>query len=180
MDHKNLQYYRSAQKVNQCITRYILMLGDYDISLVHKPRASNKVDALSWHLDYGDGTTDNVQVIALPSMLFAHALEVTDLKRACIQAQQQAAAQLDKWALMYPLNKQEDGSWWCSNEQLVIMADDNLRRGIMTIFHDSNTTGHPGILKTTALISREYWWPQMKQFITKYIQGCTVCQATKL
>ena len=78
-------------------------------------------------------------------------------------------AQLDKWALTYLLNKQDDGSWWHNDNQLVVVADNNLRRGVMAIFHNSNTAGHPRILKTTALIGHEYWWPQMKQFVVKYI-----------
>ena len=104
-DHKNLQYYRSAQKVNRQIACYILTLGDYNIALIHKPGASNKVDALFGRPDYGDGTTDNTQVVALPPTLFARALEATNLEHACIRAQQQHAAQIDKWALTYLLNK---------------------------------------------------------------------------
>ena len=46
-DHKNLQYYRSPQKINRRLACYILTLGDYNIRLIHKPGASNRTDALS-------------------------------------------------------------------------------------------------------------------------------------
>ena len=54
-DHKNLQYYCAAQNVNCHIAHYILTLGDYNITLVHKPGATNCADALSRHPDHDDG-----------------------------------------------------------------------------------------------------------------------------
>jgi len=40
--------------------------------------------------------------------------------------------------------------------------------------------GHPGITKTLALIKPYYWWPSMKNFVTKYVKGCATCQMTKV
>ena len=39
--------------------------------------------------------------------------------------------------------------------------------------------GHPGIAKTPELITREYWWPKMKEDIEKYIKVCHECQVNK-
>ena len=39
--------------------------------------------------------------------------------------------------------------------------------------------GHPGISNTTWAIAHNYWWPNMKQTITDYIKGCTLCQSRK-
>ena len=39
--------------------------------------------------------------------------------------------------------------------------------------------GHPGITKTTWLIGKDYWWPNMKDLITNYIKGCAICQSRK-
>ena len=57
--------------MNHRIARYILTLGNYNIILVHKPGATNHVDALSHRPDYDDGTADNNHTIALPDHLFA-------------------------------------------------------------------------------------------------------------
>jgi len=40
--------------------------------------------------------------------------------------------------------------------------------------------GHPGQWKTIELISQEYWWPGITEFVKAYIQGCTTCQTTKI
>ena len=60
------------------------------------------------------------------------------------------------------------------------MADNALRRGVISLFHDQETAGHPGITKTLQLIAPYYWWPNMKTFITEYIKGCATCQMTKV
>ena len=46
-DHKNLQYYRQPQKINRRVARYINLLVDYHIQLLHKPGATNRADHLS-------------------------------------------------------------------------------------------------------------------------------------
>jgi hypothetical protein len=39
--------------------------------------------------------------------------------------------------------------------------------------------GHPGEYKTQEIVSRNYWWPRMSQFIKAYVSGCATCQETK-
>jgi len=46
-------------------------------------------------------------------------------------------------------------------------------------FHN-NLMGHPGQWKTIELLSREYWWPGITKFVKAYIQGCAICQTTKI
>jgi hypothetical protein len=59
------------------------------------------------------------------------------------------------------------------------MEDNNLRKGVISLYHDSTTAGHPGITKTLWSISRDFWWPNMKDTITNYIKGCARCQSQK-
>ena len=177
-DHKNLQYYRSPQKINCCLARYILTLGDYNIHLLHKPGASNRTDALSCCPDHDTGIHDNDRVLALPDTLFLQAMTTTDLDAALIAAQATHAPLLSQWANTYSLQRHPDGSWW-NGSHLVVVADDSLRKGVTSLYHDSPTAGHPGVLKTCLLIAKDYWWPHMKTFVTSFIQGCATCQATK-
>jgi len=73
-----------------------------------------------------------------------------------------------------------DGTHWHHRTALVVVADNALRRGVISLFHDHVTAGHPGITKTLQLLLQYYWWPNMKTFITKYIKGCATCQMTKV
>ena len=40
--------------------------------------------------------------------------------------------------------------------------------------------GHPGQWKTLELITREYYWLGMTEFVKSYIKGCATCQTTKI
>jgi hypothetical protein len=40
--------------------------------------------------------------------------------------------------------------------------------------------GHLGQWKTLELITREYYWQGMTEFIKAYIKGCATCQTTKI
>ena len=178
-NHKNLQYYRSPQKINCCLARYILTLGDYNIHLLHKPGASNRADALSRHPDHDTGTHDNDRVLALLDGLFLNAITTTDLDDSIIAAQATHAPLLSQWANTYSLLQHANSSWW-NGSRLVDVADNSLRKGVTSLYHDSTTAGHPGVLKTCLLLAKDYWWPHMKGFVSSFIRGCATCQATKV
>ena len=49
MDHKNLEYFMMAKKLNCRQARWSLYLACFDFKLVHRPgRSMGKPDALSW------------------------------------------------------------------------------------------------------------------------------------
>jgi Integrase zinc binding domain len=68
---------------------------------------------------------------------------------------------------------------WTHQGHIVVVANDALRRELVATYHNHITAGHPGISKTLFAIEQEYWWPDMKHFITQYIKGCPKCQETK-
>ena len=39
--------------------------------------------------------------------------------------------------------------------------------------------GHPGITGTYELLGRMYTWPKMKEYVTAYVQGCSICSKAK-
>ena len=57
--------------------------------------------------------------------------------------------------------------------------NETLKRKVVQQFHD-NIMGHPGQWKTLELITREFYWPGMSEFIKSYIKGCAICQTTKI
>ncbi len=69
----------------------------------------------------------------------------------------------DKHGLM------ETSNSWYKDHRLIVVEDNVLRRGVTHLIHTSKTTGHPGIAKTLTLMNQNYWWPNMKTFITEYI-----------
>jgi len=86
---------------------------------------------------------------------------------------------LKQWALVHNLTLQ-DGTHWHHRTALVVMADNKLRRGVISLFYDHMAAGHTRITKTLQLIMPYFWWPNMKTFVTEFIKGCATCQMTKV
>ena len=164
-------------------------MQDYNFVLKHIPGESNKSDALSRRPDYDKGKQDNSSVTVLPpelfiqsttlACLFSHAGTLSTINKSVHTHQLQQPDLLDKckWATTYPLT-QSDGLHWYG-DRLVVMEDSSLKRGVISLYHDSVTAGHPGISNTMWAITWDYWWPMMKKDITEYIKGCTTCQSRK-
>jgi hypothetical protein len=76
-DHKNLTYFRTAQKLNRQQARWSLYLSKLDVKLIHL--AGSKIiqsDALSRRPDHGTGIEqDNEDMTLLPNNLFINLLE---------------------------------------------------------------------------------------------------------
>ena len=88
--------------------------------------------------------------------------------------------------------KAKDGSIWqridghddkdyiIRNHLIVTPNDEQLRKEIMRLNHDTPIAGHPGRLKTLELVQQNYWWPRMRKDINMYVDGCSLCQKTKI
>jgi len=76
-DHKNLEYFMTAKKLNRRQAYWSLHLARFDFLLHHCPgRTIGKPDALSRRADHGNGASDNENVVLLrPEFLAVHALE---------------------------------------------------------------------------------------------------------
>lgn len=74
-DHKNLTYFRMAQKLNRRQVRWSLFLSEFDLKLVHVPGTQMvQSDALSRCEDWGKGLeNDNKDLTLLPETMFIKA-----------------------------------------------------------------------------------------------------------
>src|SRR5712672_724149 len=94
------------------------------------------------------------------------------------EAQKMEDRTIRRWRMAHTLSK--SGDLWTKDGAFVVVGNNALKRGVISLFHDSTTAGHPGITKTLALMKPYYWWPNMKNFVTEYIKGCATCQMTKV
>jgi RNase H-like domain found in reverse transcriptase/Integrase zinc binding domain/Reverse transcriptase (RNA-dependent DNA polymerase) len=176
-DHLNLKYYRHPQKISCCVARYLPKMAEFDFELIYKPGMTNKADHLSRCPDYDDGSLDNQDVTILPPHLFIHTTMVSNLERLVLDAQLASPDLLHLWASRFNLT--ESNSTWYHSSALVVVEDNKLRREVSSLYHDHCLAGHLGISKTLDLLTRDYWWPTVKDFVTSYVKGCTVCQSSK-
>jgi len=71
-DHKNLQYFMTAKKLNRRQARWSLLLARFDFIMHHRPSKSmGKMDALSCRSDHGTGSEDNENMVLLTPNFFA-------------------------------------------------------------------------------------------------------------
>lgn len=54
-----------------------------------------------------------------------------------------------------------------------------LKVRLLTQAHDHPASGHFGQAKTLEILSRNYYWPDMRSFINEYVRTCDTCQRNK-
>jgi len=71
-DHKNLEYFMTAKKLNRHQAHWSLYLARFDFKLTHCPgRYMGKPDTLLRRPDHGKGASDNENVVLLQLELLA-------------------------------------------------------------------------------------------------------------
>jgi hypothetical protein len=63
--------------------------------------------------------------------------------------------------------------------RVYVPAVDEIKVGILQEHHDAKTAGHLGQEKTLELVSRNYYWPRMRQFVNEYVNTCEMCVRNK-
>jgi hypothetical protein len=208
-DHQNLTYWIEPQKVGPRATTWQVELTQYNYELRHKPGNTMKADALSRRPDFDTENTANNHLIVLPLDRFKGMPEgVAKMLGALSQSnstpkftlgatkieppfgneeldtkvklyQDKHYQSLLTWKDTHSLRLDNQNYLW-KGDTLIVVENNDLRRGILHQFHTLKTAGHPGITKTIQLIQPHYWWPHMKDFVTAYIKGCTTCQMNKI
>src|SRR5712675_1130148 len=88
-----------------------------------------------------------------------YVISAFELDQKIEKAQGKDASTLRQWERAHGIRKQ--GDLWTKEDALVVVGNNELKRGVISLFHDSTTAGHPGITKTLALTRQYYWWPNM-------------------
>jgi hypothetical protein len=96
-----------------------------------------------------------------------------------MQSLQKNQIQLDSWCKAHGIEHRPGDLWW-KGTSLVIVGNNNLKRGVISLFHDHIAAGHPRIAKTTQNIAQYYWWSGMCDHIMQYIKGCATCRMHKV
>jgi len=183
-DHANLLYWKEPRKISQRVAREFQELSEYNFVLKHIARTKNaRADALSRRSDYNTGEGDNEDVIVLPHEVFIQLagedpIEEVDIRSKVNASNMAHEKTIQQWANSHQLHY-EHNTWW-KGTALVVASGNNLKRGVISSFHDPPYRSHPGIANTYHLLKETYWWPNVKNNVKEYVKGCATCQTDKI
>ena len=194
-DHKNLEYFMKAQKLNRRQARWALYLSQFDFTLKHVARTKmGKANGLSRRLDWKiEVDKDNSNQVFIKDNWIRSMYEVVvegpevelvekikkvrskdeevvrvveEMKRAGVKELRE-----NKWKI--------EGDLVLKEKKVYIPKDEELRVEIIRLHHDILAAGHGGRWKTVELVTRNYWWPGVTRDVGKYVEGCDLCQRMK-
>ena len=195
MDHQNLTYFKSAQKLNHQQARWALYLSEFDIKLVHIPGTKMiQSDALSRQLDFvPEKDQDNEDRILLSEDMFVNLMDMDlqdriantdkydyDVKTALELLLENGPNSLQQDLKDWKLENYGEKNILFYKDKNYIPDDLELWWDIVKMFHNHETAGHLGELETYNSVRQHYWWLGMQTFVKQYVQGCGICQQFKI
>ena len=57
-------------------------------------------------------------------------------------------------------------------EEQIYVPEEELRREVIWLYHNTPVKGHGGRWKTIELVTRNYWWLGVIKEVEKYVDGC--------
>jgi len=194
-DHKNLEYFMKAQKLNRRQARWALYLSRFDFTLKHVAGSKmGKADGLSRRVDWKVGTDkDNENQIFIKDQWIHNMYEVIvegpeeglvekirkarskdeDVVRIVEEMKKVGVKELrgNEWKI--------EGDLVLREGKIYVPKDEELRVEVIQLHHDVPAAGHGGRWKMVELMTRNYWWPGVTRDVGKYVEGCDLCQRMK-
>ncbi len=157
-DHKNLEYIRSAKRLNSRQARWALFFNRFNFTLSYRPGSKNtKADALSRQFQVTEPQVAPEGILPSACVVGAITWPVEDkVKQA---------------------NSQIPAPSACPNNCLFVPA--NLRSEVLQWAHSSPLACHPGVTRTLALLKQRFWWASMGKDTREFVAACQVCSRNK-
>ena len=172
-DHKNLTYFRKAQKLSDRQARWSLFLSEFDIKLQHPPGHKMILsDTLSRRPDHCPEEEENEEAILLPDSLFLNLLDLTlqdrianakdydfDITNAIAILLEEGPTGIRSDLEDWKIDEKDEKKILFYKGKNYVPKDQDLRQDILKMFHDHETAGHPGELETYNAVQQQFWWP---------------------
>ncbi len=152
MDHQNLEYIRSAKRLNARQAHWALFFGRFEFSISFRPGSKNlKPDALSRQFcsSRGPSTTESI----LPQRWWGVAQAV---RRALFHVARPARA-----------------------PEGMLFVPEVVHPAVLRWGHSSKLMAHPGDRGTLATISQRFWWRTREGDVRRFVASCHVCAQNK-
>ncbi|GJP47876.1 hypothetical protein CLOM_g7051 [Closterium sp. NIES-68] len=164
-DHKSLQYLRAQPNLNPRQIRWLDFLeSNFHYTITNKRGANNIADVLTRPTVHTAAILI-AQTNPLLTGLFTHGYKIDPFFRSAIHQQHTTAT--------------EPYFYKHGTSRIWVPGYDLLRTLLIQESHDNPTSGHFGVDKTTKMLQRNYYWPNMADDVRKYVSSCTACQIMK-
>uniref|UniRef100_A0A8C5CEZ5 Gypsy retrotransposon integrase-like protein 1 n=1 Tax=Gadus morhua TaxID=8049 RepID=A0A8C5CEZ5_GADMO len=157
-DHRNLEYIRTAKRLNSRQARWSLFFDRFNFTLSYRPGSRNtKRDALSRQFpESPDETAEPSTIVPASCLVAAVTWEIEEKVRAA------------------SLNLPAPSS--CPPDRLFVPA--SLRSEVLQWGHASRLACHPGIQRTQDFLRRRFWWPSLEEDVRGFVkEACPVCKS---
>ncbi len=157
-DHRNLEYLRSAKRLNHRQARWALFFTRFDFTVTYRPGSLNtKADALSRQYESSILPPTKESIIS-------PALIVTPVQ----------------WDIMTEISESQvtDPPLAESPPNLTYLPH-TLRHRVIQLVHSAPSSGHPGIAATIQLLNNRFWWATLPADTIAHIRNCPTCNMSK-
>ncbi len=157
-DHKNLEYLRSAKRLNPRQARWALFFTRFQFTVTYRPGTKNtKADALSRQAEGVEHSSACENI--LPERILL------------------APIQWDIMTEIAHANRQTQPPPECPAD--LVFVPEPFRDSLLLQVHASPSSGHPGVTATEHLLRNRFWWPTLLTDTTHFIRNCNTCNITK-
>ncbi len=157
-DHKNLEYLRSAKRLNPRQARWALFFTRFHFTVTYRPGTKNtKADALSRQVESVEHSSPFENIIPEKILL--------------------APVQWDIMTEITHANRQIQPPPECPAD--LVFVPEHFRQPLLNQVHTSPSSGHPGITATEHLLRNRFWWPTLLTDAANFIHNCNICNTTK-
>ncbi|KAG1952394.1 retrotransposable element [Pimephales promelas] len=157
-DHRNLEYIRSAKRLNARQARWALFFDRFDFSISFRPGSKNlKPDALSRQFDSSEGASTDERVLP-PRCVVGVAVWGVE------QAVKRALSHITR------VPRSPEGT---------LYVPEAARLTVLRWGHSSKLVAHPGVRGTLSVIRQRFWWPTRERDIRRFVAACSICAQTK-
>ena len=180
-DHNPLQFLMKIKNPNGRLTRWSMLLMEYDFTVEYKPgKKHQNADTLSrYPYDPADEKDEEI-VLLINETIDLKSYQKTDewcdgLRKIIENRSKNSNKYTIKDDLIY--RKSYDSN---HNPILLVCLPKKLRRQVLHDLHDSEIGGgHLGTLKTYFKVRKRFFWPNCEKTVRSYIRNCPSCQLLK-
>ena len=166
-DHNPLTFFSVQPTLSRRQARWAEFLSRFHFQLKYRPGANNPADPLS--RIHGNEATCHMMMLAVTVSEYSSDL----LERIKAAVGTDPHFQDEKKTRKYS----QEAGYWTYQGRVVVPA--TMQKEIIQNHHANEVSGHFSLARTEDLISRHFWWPNLRDTVKEYINGCIPCQRNK-